>query len=312
MEMRVIGGLTVSSSGLGCNNFGGRLDQARTDGVVGAALDQGITLFDTADIYGGGGRSEEMLGKALGSQRDAVIVATKFGMGDGTTLPAGASAAAIEAAAEGSLRRLGTDRIDLYQLHLPDDAVPIDETLEALDRLVQVGKVLEIGCSNFDGARLDDAARAADALGTSRFVSVQNELSLLHRHGEADLLAASERHDLAILPYFPLASGLLTGKYQRGEEPAAGTRLSGFAGARRDRALSDATFDVVEALVAFARERGHTLLELAMSWLAGLPHLASVIAGATTPEQVRANAQAVGWQLTDDERAQIDAIAPAG
>jgi aryl-alcohol dehydrogenase-like predicted oxidoreductase len=308
METRPIGSLSVSLVGIGCNNFGGRIDAAATQAVVDAALDEGINLFDTADIYGGT-QSEELLGKALGARRNDVIIATKYGMGDGTKLPAGASAASVAAAVEGSLRRLGTDRIDLYQLHAPDDKTPIDETLEAMDRLVRDGKVIEIGCSNFDGPRLDAAASAAEKHGTARFVSVQNELSLLRRRYEADLLAAAERHDLAILPYFPLASGMLTGKYHRGEAPPAGTRLANLPA--DDRAFSDKRFDVIESLDAYARERGHTLLELAMSWLASLPQLASVIAGATKPEQVRANAAAVTWKLTDDERAEIEAIAPA-
>ena len=310
METRAIGSLSVSLVGIGCNNFGGRIDATATQGVVDTALDEGINFFDTADIYGGT-LSEELLGKALGSRRDDVIIATKYGMGDGTKLPAGASAASVMAAAEGSLRRLGTDRIDLYQLHAPDDATAIDETLEAMDRLVRDGKVLEIGCSNFDGPRLDDAASAAEKHGTARFVSVQNELSLLRRRGEADLLASAERHDLAILPYFPLASGVLTGKYRRGEAPPTGTRIGNMPTDRREHALSEKRFDIVEALDAFANERGHTLLELAMSWLASLPHLTSVIAGATKPEQVKANAAAVGWKLTDDERQHIEALAPA-
>jgi aryl-alcohol dehydrogenase-like predicted oxidoreductase len=307
METRAIGRLAVSVVGIGCNNFGRRIDEAGTKAVVDAALDAGINFFDTADIYGSS-QSEVLLGKALGARRDDVVIATKFGMGDGTSLPAGASAASVMAAVEGSLTRLGTDRIDLYQLHTPDDQTPIDETLSALDTLVRDGKVLEIGCSNFDGARLDAAAAAAESHGWARFVSVQNELSLLRRRGEAELLAACDRHDLRILPYFPLASGMLTGKYKRNEEPPAGTRLAGLEGEGRERALSDKRFDVVEALDAFARERGHTLLELAMSWLAGLPHLASVIAGATKPEQVRANAAAIGWSLTADDRAEIDRI----
>ena len=307
METRKIGQIDVSVVGLGCNNFGGRIDMAATQAVVDAALDGGITLFDTADIYGGT-KSEELLGKALGARRDDVVIATKFGMGDGTKLPAGASAASVMAAAEGSLRRLGTDRIDLYQLHLPDDKTPIEETLAAMDRLVRDGKVREIGCSTFDGTRLDAAASAATKHGTARFESVQNELSLLRRRGEADLLDACERHDLAILPFFPLASGMLTGKYRRGEEPPAGTRLAGLEGEGRQRALSDKRFDTVEALDAFAHDHGHTLLELAISWLAGLPHLASVIAGATKPEQVRANVSAVRWTLTDDERVRVDEL----
>ena len=303
----MIGRLAVSVVGLGCNNFGGRIDLDATRAVVDTALDEGINFFDTADIYGGT-KSEELLGQVLAGRRDDVIVATKFGMGDGTTLPAGASAASVVAAAEGSLRRLNMDHVDLYQLHLPDDKTPIDETLEAMDRLVRDGKVREIGCSNFDGARLDDAAASAEKHGTARFESVQNELSLLRRRGEADVVAACERYGLALLPYFPLASGMLTGKYRRGEEPPAGTRLAGMDGERRERALSDKRFDTVEALDAFAKERGHTLLELAMSWLVSVPHLASVIAGATKPEQVRANVAAIGWSLTDDDRARIDQL----
>src|SRR4051794_1291100 len=279
METRAIGSLDVSVVGVGCNNFGGRIDEAATRAVVDAALEAGINLFDTADIYGGT-KSEELLGKALGSRRDDVVIATKYGMGDGTALPAGASAASVAAAAEGSLRRLGTDRIDLYQLHASDDKTPIDETLEAMDKLARDGRVRGVGCSTFDGPRLDAAEGSAHEHGTARFVSVQNELSLLRRRGEPDLLAACDRHDLQILPYFPLASGMLTGKYVRDEEPPAGTRLAGMPAERRERALSDKQFDKVEALAAFAAERGHTLLELAMSWLAGLPHLASVIAGA--------------------------------
>jgi aryl-alcohol dehydrogenase-like predicted oxidoreductase len=306
---RTIGSLEVSVVGLGCNNFGGRMDAAATQAVVDAAIDAGVTLFDTADIYGGA-RSEELLGKALGRRRDEVVIATKFGMGDGKALPRGASAASVAEAVEGSLRRLGTDRIDLYQLHAPDAEVPQDETLEAFDRLVRNGKVREIGCSNFDPRLLDESAAVAEKHGTARYVSVQNELSLLRRRGEADLLSACERHDLVILPYFPLASGLLTGKYRRGEEPPDGTRLAGLPAEGRERALSDKRFDTVEALDAFAGERGHTLLELAMSWLAGLPHLASVIAGATKPEQVRANVAAVGWTLTDEERTELDELAP--
>ena len=307
METRPIGSLTVSVVGIGCNNFGGRIDEAATKAVVDAAFDAGINFFDTADIYGGR-KSEELLGKSLGSRRDEVVIATKFGMGDGTSLPAGASAASVAAAVEGSLRRLGTDRIDLYQLHAPDQNTPIAETLDAMGQLVHDGKVLEIGCSNFDGRLLDEAASASTASGGPRFVSVQNELSLLRRRGEADLRDACARHDLQILPYFPLASGMLTGKYRRNEEPPGGTRLAGLTGEGRDRALSDKRFDVVEALEAFASARGHSLLELAMSWLAGLPNLASVIAGATKPEQVHGNAAAVGWTLTADDRAEIDRI----
>jgi aryl-alcohol dehydrogenase-like predicted oxidoreductase len=211
-------------------------------------------------------------------------------------------------ACEGSLQRLGTDRIDLYQLHFPDDSTPIEDTLGALHELVQEGKVREIGCSNFDGTRLDASAAASADKGLARFVSVQNQLSLLDRRQEADTIAACERHGLGILPYFPLASGMLTGKYQRNAEPPAGTRLAGMPEERREKAMGDKTFDIVESLQAFAAERGHTLLELAMSWLATMPAMASVIAGATKAEQARDNAAAVGWKLTDDERAEVDRL----
>jgi aryl-alcohol dehydrogenase-like predicted oxidoreductase len=304
METRKIGSLEVSLVGLGCNNFGGRIDAARTQEVVDAAIDAGITLFDTADVYGGGGKSEELLGAAIGSRRDAVVIATKFGMpmGDGK---AGAAPDYVRQACEDSLRRLGVDVIDLYQQHAPDPSVPIAETLGALDELVRAGKVREIGCSNFTPEMLDDAAAVP---GVARFVSVQNELSLLRRKGDGALVDACGRHGLAILPYFPLASGMLTGKYRRGEEPPAGTRLASAPEDRRAKALSDRTFDVVEQLEAFASAKGHTLLELAMSWLAGLPHMGSVIAGATSADQVRSNAASVGWTLTDDERAEVDRI----
>jgi aryl-alcohol dehydrogenase-like predicted oxidoreductase len=305
MELRKIGSLEVSLVGLGCNNFGGRIDESQTKAVVNAALDAGIILFDTADSYGGG-LSEEYLGRALGSRRDEAVIATKFGMGD----PGGASAATIQTAVENSLRRLGTDRIDLYQLHAPDNGVPIEETLGALDGLVRDGKVRQIGCSNFDARLIDEAAAAADKHGTAPFRCVQNELSVLRRRGQSEVFDACDRQGLSFLPYFPLASGLLTGKYHRGEPPPAGTRLAGLPAERQEKALSDKRFDVVESLSAFASERGHSVLELAMSWLAGLPQVASVIAGATKPEQVAANAAAVGWAMTADERARIDELSP--
>jgi aryl-alcohol dehydrogenase-like predicted oxidoreductase len=306
MEKRRIGSLTVSLVGLGCNNFGMRIDERESHEVVRAALDAEVTLFDTADVYGAT-RSEEFLGRALHGLRDEVVIATKFGspVGDGT---GGAKPGYVATACDASLARLGTDRIDLYQLHVPDDTTPIEDTLGALDDLVRAGKVREVGCSNFDGARMDAAASAAADRGTAAFVSVQNQLSLLDRRGEADLLAGCERHGLGILPYFPLASGMLTGKYRRGEPPPAGTRLANAPEDRRRRAMSDKAFAAVERLGAFASERDHTLLELAMSWLAGLPHMASVIAGATKPEQVRANAAAVGWVLTEAERAEVDEL----
>ncbi len=306
MQTRALGRLSVSLVGLGCNNFGMRIDEAQTQAVVDAAREAGITLFDTADVYGGT-KSEVLLGQALGSHRDEVVIATKFGapLGEGK---AGATPAYVRSACEDSLRRLGTDRIDLYQLHMPDDSTPIEDTLGALQELVAEGKVLEIGCSNFDGARLDASAIAAKGKGTASFASVQNHLSLLDRRQEADTVAAAGRHGVSILPYFPLASGMLTGKYRRDAAPPDGTRLAGLPAERREKALSDRTFDTVEQLTAFAESRDHTILELAMSWLAGMPTMGSVIAGATRPEQVRSNAASVGWQLTDDERAEVDQI----
>ena len=303
MDTRRIGSLTVSLAGLGCNNFGNRLDEPATRQVVSAALDAGINFFDTADIYGGT-RSEEFLGRALGGRRDRVVIATKFGH-EIDAERRGARAQYVRRAAEDSLRRLGTDRIDLYQLHRPDPAVPIAETLGALDELVRAGKVIEIGCSNFSAAQIREA-EAAVRPGAARFVSVQNEYNLLHREPEAGVLAECERAGIGFLPYFPLASGLLTGKYRKGQPPPAGSRLQ--SAERYARLLSERNLEVVERLIAFAQSRGHTLLELACSWLASHGAVASVIAGATTPAQVRANARAVDWRLDDDELREINAI----
>jgi len=306
MERRKIGSLDVTVVGIGCNNFGTRIDEVATQAVVGAALDAGINLFDTADIYGGT-RSEEFLGRALGTRRDEAVVATKFGMPLDEDRK-GASAAYVRSAVEDSLRRLGTDRIDLYQLHAPDPTVPIAETLGALDELVRAGKVREIGCSNFGAEQIDEAAQVGADSGIARFVSVQNEYSLLQRAPEQGVLDACERHGLAFLPYFPLASGLLTGKYRRDEEPPAGTRLAAMPAERRERALSAGRFDRVEKLSAWVEPRGRTLLELAFAWLLARPAVASVIAGATKPEQVHANAGAAEWSLTDDELREIDVL----
>jgi aryl-alcohol dehydrogenase-like predicted oxidoreductase len=306
METRKLGSLEVSLVGLGCNNFGGRIDEAATQAVVDAAIDAGITLFDTADVYGGAGKSEEFLGRALGARRDQVIVATKFGMpmGEGKS---GAAPAYVAQACDASLQRLGTDVIDLYQLHAPDQSVPIEDTLGALNELVVAGKVREIGCSNFSSELIEQAAKASERDGVARFVSVQNELSLLR--GDLAVVDAAATHGLGILPYFPLNSGLLTGKYTRGDGPPVGTRVASMPKERQDILLSDKVFDKVERLEAFATSKGHTLLELAMSWLAGLPQMASVIAGATKPAQAGANAASVGWALSADERAEVEAIA---
>ena len=306
METRRIGGLEVSIAGLGCNNFGRRVDEAGTRAVVGAARAAGITFFDTADIYGGG-QSEEFLGRALGAARAEVVVATKFGMGPPPDGRPGGHPTWVGEAAAASLRRLGTDYIDLYWLHAPDAKTPIGDTLEALHQLVTAGTVREVGCSNFSAAQLDEAADAAASLGVRPFVTVQNEYSLLRREPERGVLDACRRHGLSFVPYFPLASGLLTGKYQRGAPPPAGSRLATGPPERVEKLLSDERFGAVEALDAFARDHGHSLTELALSWLASNPLVASVIAGATSPTQVRANAAATtAWVLSAAERADLD------
>jgi aryl-alcohol dehydrogenase-like predicted oxidoreductase len=308
METRKIGSLEVTLCGLGTNNFGMRIDQAQTTAVVNAALEAGINFFDTADLYGGG-KSEEFLGKALGARRDDVVIATKFGGPlDQDEDHRGGSARWVREACEGSLRRLGTDRIDLYQLHFPDTTVPIEETLTALHDLVRAGKVREIGNSNFTGEMIEEADDVSAKLGLARFVSAQNMYNLLNREPEQDALPACERRALTFLPYFPLASGLLTGKYRRNEPLPEGARLTEYPENRRKHFLNEHTIDVVEKLEAFAEEREHTLLDVAMSWLASNPVIASVIAGATKPEQVRANSAAVGWKLSAAERTEIDEL----
>ena len=310
MRYRRLGdsGLVVSVVGLGCNNFGGRIDAARTNEVVRAALDEGITLFDTADIYGNpAGASEELLGRALGSRRDEVVVATKFGMdtrgANGPDWGARGSRRYIHRAVEASLRRLGTDHIDLYQMHEPDRITPIEETLRALDDLVRAGKVRYIGSSNFDGWRVADADWIARSGHLTRFVSAQNEYSLVTRQVEAELVPACQRFGVGVLPYFPLASGLLTGKYRRGEPAPEGTRLAG--GHRR---LATAPWDMIERLEGYAEKRGLSMLQIAIGWLAAKPAVASVIAGATRPEQVRANVVAGRWQPSPEDVAELDEI----
>jgi aryl-alcohol dehydrogenase-like predicted oxidoreductase len=304
VQKRKIGSLDVSVVGLGCNNFGTRIDEAATVEVVAAALDAGIDFFDTADVYGKG-LSEEYLGRALRGRRGEVVIATKFGSKVDEQRK-GAHPEYVRRAAEDSLRRLGTDHIDLYQIHKPDPAVPIADTLGALDELVRAGKVREIGCSNFSADQLREAEAAAR--GGARFVSVQNEYSLLHRDPEAEVLPECGRQGLAFLPYFPLASGLLTGKYRRGQAAPQGTRIT--EGGWRSDVLTDENLALVEGLVAFAESRGHTLLELAFSWLLARPAVASVIAGATSPAQARGNAAAAGWRLTDADLTAVDEIAP--
>jgi aryl-alcohol dehydrogenase-like predicted oxidoreductase len=302
METRRIGSLAVSVVGLGCNNFGKRLDAGRSESVVYAALDAGITFFDTADIYGET-KSEEFLGRALGPRRRDAVIATKFGM-EVDPQRHGAKPDYVRRAAEDSLRRLGTDHIDLYQIHQPDPATPIGDTLEALDDLVKAGKVREIGCSNFSAAQIREAEGAVRD-GAARFISVQNEYSLLRREPEADVIPECLRSGLAFIPYFPLASGLLTGKYRLGRPAPKGSRLESRFGTEP---FTKENLELVEALSTFAESRRHTIVELAVSWLASRPSVASVIAGATSPEQVRANAGAVGWKLTEPEADEIEAI----
>ncbi|MDP3174393.1 MAG: aldo/keto reductase [Phenylobacterium sp.] len=312
MELRRLGasGLKVSAVGLGCGAFGSRIDLERARSVVDAALDQGVNFFDTADAYGAG-KSESFLGEALGGRRDSVVIATKFAnsMGEGE-LNRGGSRRYIVSAVEASLKRLGTDRIDLYQMHQPDNDAPIEETLRALDDLVRAGKVLYIGNSNFKGWQISDADWIARNGGATRFVSAQNDYSILERGVEAEVLPACERFGLGFLPYFPLALGMLTGKYVRGQGAAEGTRFANpFWKARGQEMLVDETFDRVDALTAWAQERGHSVLELAFAWLLGKPVVSSVIAGATRVEQVQANAKGGAWVLTPSEVEEVAGIA---
>jgi len=288
-------GLRMSRVGLGCNNFGGRIDGPATRAVVEAALDAGVTFFDTADVYGSGGGSERLLGEFLEGRRDRVVLATKFGWESdrGRGAPE-----YVRNAIAGSLDRLRTDYVDLYYLHKPDPATPIGETLSALDELVSEGKARAIGCSNFSAEQLAEADRVAREQGTARFTVLQNQYSLLEHGDDEDVLPLCRELGIAYVPYFPLASGLLTGKYRRGEPAPEGSRLAG-------RVIDDERFDRVEALARFAEERGRTLLELAISALASTSGVASVIAGATRPEQVRANAAAGNWHLSPDE---LDAL----
>ena len=289
--------------GLGCNNFGMRVDLGRTRAVVDAALDVGITLFDTADIYGNKGGSESFLGEVLEGRRDRVVLATKFGgdLGDGTQ--ARGSRDYIRKAIDASLRRLRTDYVDLYQYHTPDEVTPFEETFGALDELVREGRVRYVGHSNLSAEQVEEVDALAASNGWTRPVSAQNRYSLLHRDPEQDLLPVCERLGLGVLPYFPLASGLLTGKYRRGEARPEGTRLTD-----RDDVFTDETFDRLEGLEAFAADRGLTLLDVAIGGLLGRPVVSSVIAGATTPEQVRANAAAGHWEPTPEDMAALDTI----
>ncbi len=300
--------MEVSTVGLGCNNFGMRIDLEATRKVVAKALDLGITLFDTADIYGGMGGSETMLGQVLGERRKDIVLATKFAgpMVEGRTRR-DASRRYIMSAVEASLKRLKTDWIDLYQLHFADPVTPMEETLGALDDLVHQGKVRYIGCSNLPAWQMVEAQWISRERGLERFISAQDEYSLLVRQIEADKIPVAQAYGMGILPYFPLASGLLTGKYKRGSQAEAGTRLASIQ-RLAERYSTDTNWAVVEQLEAFCAKRGRTLLELAFSWLLARPAVASVIAGATKPEQLDANAKAVGWALTPEDLAAIDAM----
>lgn len=300
-------GIEVPVVGIGCNNFGGRTDGARSERVIQAALDEGVGFFDTADIYSDG-RSEEILGRALRDRRDQAVIATKFGGSMGSQERSGGSRGWIVEAVEDSLRRLGTDHIDLYQHHFFDGATPLEETLGALNELLSAGKVRAIGCSNYVGAQIEDADRIATERGWASYVTAQNEYSLLKRRQvEESVTPVAARLEMGILPYFPLFSGLLTGKYRRGEQPPTGTRLGMDSDRARDL-MTDANFDIVDALDGFARARDVSLLDVAMGWLVAQPQVTSVIAGATTPEQVAANARAGRWTPTTDDLAEIDRI----
>ena len=314
MRYRTLGdsGLLVSVVGLGCNNFGGRLDVARTRAVVDAAIDEGITLFDTAETYGGDGASELALGEVLQGRRDKVVLATKFGhqaadMGYGPAAGAKGGRNYIKIAVEKSLTRLRTDYIDLYQLHTPDPVTPIDETLAALDELVSQGKVRYIGHSNLAGWQIADAAHTAMAAGRTPFISAQNHWSLLERDAEREVVPAALHYGVGVLPYFPLANGLLTGKVRRGGDIPSGSRL---AEPRRAGYVTDAKLDKVESLIAWGQEQGVSILDIAIGALAAQPGCSSVIAGATSAEQVRSNAAAGRWEPTEEQLEAIDKIVP--
>lgn len=304
MEKRRIGSLEVSAVGVGCNQFGPRLDAAATAQVVHAALDAGINFFDTAELYGGG-KSEELLGRALAGRRGDAIIASKFGH---KSYGGNASPAYLRTAVEASLARLRVDCIDLYQLHTPDPDVPIAETLGVLDEIVKEGKAREIGCSNFSVAQLREA-RAATPPGDAAFVSVQNHYSLFHREPERAVLFECERTCTAFLPYFPLAYGMLTGKYRKGQPIPSGTRIADHD--RYREIVTEENLETVERLIAFAESRGHTLLDLAFSWLLAHTPVASVIAGATSAAQVQANARAGSWTMSNEDLTAIDRLMPA-
>ena len=307
MEKRKLGNIEVSVVGLGCNNFG-VLDVAQSRRVVDKAIECGITLFDTADVYGNRGGSESQLGEILGPRRKNIVLATKYGMPmDSSGSKSGGSRAYVTEAVEASLKRLNTDWIDLYQMHRPDTKTPVEETLRALDDLVKAGKVRQIGCSNFSAAQIDEAQAVSAKSGLARFVTAQDEYSLVNRTIEKELTPAIERHKMTLLPYFPLASGLLSGKYKKGQEIPNNTRF-GRMKPLGDRYMTDDNWRVVGELSQFCEARDHSLLELAFSWLVAHPFLTSVIAGATRPEQIEQNVKAASWKLSKDELAEVDRI----
>lgn len=310
MQLRNLGqsGLRVSTIGLGCNNFGGRIDMDATRAVIHKALDLGITLFDTADTYGERGGSETLMGQVLGDDRKRIVLATKFAMPmDDSGVKVGGSRRYIMQAVEDSLRRLRTDWIDLYQMHQTDPRTPIEETLRTLDDLIRQGKVRYIGCSNFAAWQVVEAAWTARSNGLNPFVSHQDEYSLLSRKAEAELMPASRKYGLGMLPYFPLASGLLTGKYRRNAAMPADARLTTTA-RLADRYLTERNWTIAEALADFVEARGRTMLELAFSWLLAQVPVTSVIAGATRPEQLEQNVKAGAWALSAEDLAEIDRI----
>ena len=305
MEFRQLGksGLTVSVVGLGCNNFGGRCDFEQTEEVINAAIENGITFFDTADIYGGHGGSESFMGMILKGRREQIVLGSKFGMDMGTSDIARGSRRYVRKAIEASLRRLHTDYLDLYQFHAPDPNTPIEETLSALDELVKEGKVRYIGSSNFAGWQIAEAELVSQAKNTERFISAQNHYSLVEHSVEKEVVPACVNFGIGVLPYYPLASGLLTGKFRKGEEPPQGTRLFG----RREE-LEKADWEVIGRLADLARSLGGSLLDLSISALAAKPAVSSVIAGATRPEQVAANVKAIELKLSDDDMAKVREI----
>jgi aryl-alcohol dehydrogenase-like predicted oxidoreductase len=313
MKMKPLGnsGIKVSSVGLGCMNFGMMCDQAMTDSIVSASLDSGVNFFDVADIYGGKfGKAETLLGKALGEHRKDIILATKFGAkhgGGGGATEGGGSSQYIMRAIESSLTLLNTDYIDLYQHHFPDTSTLIDETLRALEDLVQQGKVRFIGCSNYSGAQLTEAAGFASKNSSAAYVTAQNRYSLLFRGIETDLVPVAQQEGIGILPYFPLESGLLTGKYKRGEKATADTRFGKWGGG--GVFATDERFAIVEKIAAYGNEIGHSVLDIAIGWLAAQPYVSSVIAGVTKPEQIRQNVAAADWQPTPEQLEAISKIA---